>query len=233
MSGGMEHPLKRARMLLSMGLLVFISLSLVTGPPATADPGSEESRPAADTEDVIRTTAGTVFRGKVITQDGEKVVIETKSGKVTIPRAVIKELRLAKVDYRSASEKIERVEIPEDQARGFLEKAEEHFKKGEMEQTAAICEGLMALGGRVLSAQQRESTGKMMARAYFELKDWQASARGLRRAAVSIEGETDRKRLMAVAEALEEHKSSSIRRGLRPGPTGSHEMESRPDLRRC
>ena len=193
-----------------MGLIVLISLSLATAPPATADPGSEESKPAEVTEDVIRTTAGTVFRGKVITQDGEKVVIETKSGQVTIPRAIIKELRLGNVDYRPASEKIKPVEIPADQAPGFLKKAEEHFKKGEMEQTAAICEGLMVLGGKVLSAQQRESAGKMMAGAYFELKDWQASARGLRRAAVSIGEETDRKRLMAVAEALEEHKPPSI-----------------------
>ena len=193
-----------------MGLLVLISLSLATVPPAAADPGSEESKPAKVTEDVIRTTAGTVFRGKVITQDGEKVVIETKSGQVTIPRAIIKELRLGNVDYRPASEKIKPVEIPADQAPGFLKKAEEHFKKGEMEQTAAICEGLMALGGKVLSAQQRESTGKMLAGAYFELKDWQASARGLRRAAVSIKEETDRKRLLAVAEALEKHKPPSI-----------------------
>jgi len=212
MSGGMDFalPLRRAWTLLLLGLLVLVPLSLTAVSPAIADPGPEQSQPAAVAEDVIRTTAGTVFRGKIIKQDGEKVVIETKSGQVTIPRTIIKELRLGKVDYRPASEKIKPVEIPEDQAAGFLKKAEEHFKKGEMQQTAAICEGLIVLGGKALSAEQRESTGKMLAEAYFELKDWPAAARGLRRAAVSISGETDRKRLLAVAEALEKHKPGSI-----------------------
>jgi len=210
MCGTMEYPYKQARTLLSLGLTLLISLFSITVCAANAEPAPEQSKSAAAKEDVIRTTAGTVFRGKVVKQDGEKVVIETKSGQVTIPRAIIKELRLGNVDYRLASAKIKPVEIPKDQAPGFLKKAEGHFKKGEMEQTAAICEGLMALGGKALSAQQRESAGKMLAGAYFELKDWPASARGLRRAAVSIGEETDRKRLLAVAEALEGHKPGSI-----------------------
>ena len=210
MCGAMEFFCRPARTPFSLGLSLLISLFSITVCAANAEPPSETSASAAATEDVIRTTAGTVFRGKVVKQDGEKVVMETKSGQVTIPRAIIKELRLGSVDYRPASEKIKPVEIPKDQAPGFLKKAEEHFKKGEMEQTAAICEGLMALGGKALSARQRESVGKMMAGAYFELKDWPASARGLRRAAVSISEETDRKRLLAVAEALERHKPGSI-----------------------
>ena len=212
MSGGMDFPLplRHAWTLLLPGLLVLVLLSLTAVSPAIADPGSEESQPAAVAEDVIHTTTGTVFQGKIIKQDGEKVVIETKSGPVTIPRTIIKELRLGSVDYRPASEKIQPVEIPEDQAAAFLKKAEEHFKNGEMRQTAAICEGLMVLGGKVLEAEQRESMGKMLAGAYFELKDWPAAASGLRRAAVSISGETDRERLLAVAEALENHKPGSI-----------------------
>jgi len=159
--------------------------------------------------DTVRTTQDTIFSGKIIQQDGEQVIIETKSGEITIPRSIIKEIRLDSMDYRSASEKIEETKIEIDKIPLFLNKIEEHFKNGEMEETVSIYKGLSALGN-ALSDKQRGSIGNIAARAYFELDDWPASAEAIRRVAILIKEDVDKKRLLAVAEALEENKSPSI-----------------------
>ncbi|MBN2582126.1 MAG: hypothetical protein JXL80_03595 [Planctomycetes bacterium] len=177
---------------------------------ALAQSQSDDSRTSEANEDTVKTKMGTTFRGKIVSEDGEKIVIETRSGPVTIPRAVVQEVRKAEIDYRSASEKIEAPEIRPEDAPKHIEEARKLAGKGEMTRAAALCEGLLNLPGGTLSNEQRETIGKTMAEAYFELKDWPAAARGLRKAAVAINVETDRDRLLAVAEAFEAHKPPTI-----------------------
>lgn len=173
-------------------------------PAVRADDGNQE--------DYIRTTTGTEFRGRITEETGEKVTIRTQSGPVSIPRSVIAELRKAGVDYRPPSERVAAVEIPEGEEAKYLERARASLKEGKYEDTVGVCKGLMACKAGRLAADERDTVGKTVAQAYFELKDWKAAAGGLRYAARSIpaDNEVDRKRVEAMAEALEKSEPPSI-----------------------
>lgn len=166
---------------------------------------------AGDEDDYVRTTTGIVFRGRITEETGDKVVIQTSSGPVTIPRAIIEELRKACVDYRTPSERIEAVEIPEGKEAEYLAKAKASLKAGQYEETAGVCKGLMdsKITSR-LTPEQRDTVGKIVAEAYFELKDWKAASQGLIYASRAIAGEVDRERMKAMAEALAANEPSSI-----------------------
>jgi len=186
--------------------------SPAAGPASGAEkaPAHGEKPAEVECEDYIRTKAGVEFHGKIIEESGEQVVIQTRSGLVAIPRSVIAVMRKAKVDYRSASERIAATPIPEGEAASYLEKAGEHAAKGEHEAVVSICKGLMALKPNELTDGQREMTGKLSAQAYYVLKDWKAAAESLRFAARAVQNEVDRQRLLATAEAFSENTPPAI-----------------------
>jgi len=194
----------------ALWLAAALAALLTASLPATRVRAQTAESVAEAVEDSVRTKAGTTFHGKIVSEDGEKVVIETRSGRVEIPRVVVEEIRKAGIDYRAASEKIDVPQIRPEEAPEYVKKARTHADKGEMKQAAAICEGLLGLPGGTLSSDQRVQVGTTMGEAYFELKDWPAAARGMRKATVAVTVETDRDRMLAVAEALEAHQVPSI-----------------------
>lgn len=164
----------------------------------------------ADEQDIVRTTKGLVYRGKITEEKPDKVVILTRSGPVTIPRQIIAEVRKTGVDYRAANEKIEAVEIPEGKEKAFLEKARKLVGDGKHAEAVAICKGLRAISPGRLTAQQRETVGKTLAQALFDLGDWPAAASGLNYAARAVTGDMDRQRIRAMAQALLANKPPTI-----------------------
>lgn len=176
-------------------ILTVILFSFFVGTAATAQQPQEG-------EVIVHTTTGMRFVGKLLKEDGEKLSLQTRSGTVDIPRSVIDRIERPEADTRPASERIAAQEIPAGEEVAFLEKADEAFKEGKFETVVAICKGLQPQIS-ALAAAQRESMHKMAAAAYFEFKDWKATVVSLRFAARAVEADMDRRRLDAVAEALE------------------------------
>jgi hypothetical protein len=164
----------------------------------------------ADEQDFVRTTKGLVYRGKITEDKPDKVVILTHSGPITIPRQIIAEVRKAGVDYRSANEKIEAVEIPEGKEAAFLARATKLVGDGKHAEAAAICKGLRAISPSRLTARQRETVGQTLGQAFFNLQDWPAAASGLNYAARAVTNEMDRQRIRAMAQALKANKPPTI-----------------------
>lgn len=176
--------------------------------PAAAE---DSGNPDAEATDTVRTKAGVVFEGKITKEDGDKVTIETTSGPVTIPRAVIQQIRKGGIDYRAASEKIGGLEIPEGEELAYFEKAQAALKAGKHQEAAALGQALIDLDrGGIFSREQRVDLGKLTAEAFFELSDWPAAAEAMTYASRGAEAEVDRDRLLAVSEALQRNDAPAI-----------------------
>lgn len=163
-----------------------------------------DSKPAADTDDYVKTTTGLVFHGKIVDETPEQVVVLTKTGSVPIPRAIIQEVHKAGTDIRTPNEKIPAVTIPEGQEAAMAEKAKALVTEGKFEEAAGVCKGLMEPGPtKAMNDAQRDGVGRLTGMAFFELKDWPAAAAGLRYSARAIKEDLNRDRMLAMAEALE------------------------------
>ena len=205
--------------LLSLAILV-AALSGQMLPAQGTKAGPKDAKPAAaetpvasevDAGDYVKTTTGLVFPGKIVEDTPEQVVVLTKTGTVPIPRAIIKEVHKAGVDTRPASEKISAATIPEGQEAAFAEKAKALAGEHKYTEAAALCKALMEDGPtRALSEAQRDGVGRVASLAFFELKDWPASAQGLKYSARTVKEEVHRDRLLAMAEALEANQPPTI-----------------------
>ena len=164
--------------------------------------GTAWSQTPKEGEVVVHTTTGLRFVGTLISEDGEKISLQTRSGAVEIPRSLVKRIDRPNEDRRPASERIAAQEVPAGQEVEFLLKADEAYKAGDFQTVVAISKGLQPRIA-ALNPSQREANFKLAAGAYFELKDWRATAVSLRFAARALESDIDRQRLDAIAEAIE------------------------------
>ncbi len=164
---------------------------------------SQSGGPSGEADDVsVHTTTGLRFVGRLISEDDDKLTLQTRSGEIDIPRRIISRIDRAKEDRRPASERIAATEVPPGQEAEFLQKAGEAFKANEHETVVSICKGLRARSSD-LEAEQRETMHKLASASYFTLKDWRATALHMRFASKTVESDIDRQRLEAIAEAVE------------------------------
>jgi len=150
--------------------------------------------------DRIVTTSGQTFTGKILEETAEAVVIQTMSGKVTVPRAVINTIEKAGV--AEAAKIVPAVVAPAKAPEAF-EEAQSAVAAGDWLRAGSLLEGLLRLDTTAFPQENRLAASAALVTCYLQIKDAKGAAVALRLRANLVASETDKKRLIAPAEALE------------------------------
>jgi len=167
------------------GLLGVAAVVLATTGPAVAD--------------TVATTSGQVFAGKVLEETPEKVVIKTESGTVTVPRAAIASVTKAE----AAPQEIVPAVIKPAEADKAFEDAKAAFTRKEWVRAGSLLEGLLQLSVTAFPNESRLAATVPLVNCYLAVRDARGASKTFRRRADLVSVESDRRRLLATAEALE------------------------------
>ncbi len=149
--------------------------------------------------DRIVTTSGQVFEGQILEQDQAKVVIKTASGVVVIPRIAI---QAANVTTTPKPQTIKPATIDPLQAAQAYAEAEAAVNAGDWIKAGSLLEGLMQLDGTAFPHEKRVAGTAALATCYLQVKDPEGAAKAFERRAKLVDPESDKKRLLAAAEAI-------------------------------
>jgi len=150
---------------------------------------------AADASaDRITTTSGQTFTGKILDETDQAVVIQTMSGKVTVPRDTINT-----IEKEGGAEV---VVDPAKAAEAFKE-AKSAIAAGDWRRAGNLLEGLLKLDTGSFPKEDRLAASAALVTCYLQIKDAKGAAAALRLRANLVASETDKKRLLAAAEAMD------------------------------
>ena len=149
--------------------------------------------------DRIVTTSGQVFEGQILEQDEAKVVIKTASGVVVIPRIAI---QAANVTTTPKPQTIKPATIDPLQAAQAYAEAEAAVNGGDWIKAGSLLEGLMQLDGTAFPHEKRVAGTAALATCYLQVKDPEGAAKAFERRVKLVDPESDKKRLLAAAEAI-------------------------------
>jgi len=150
--------------------------------------------------DRITTTSGQTFTGKILEETAESIVIQTMSGNVTVPRTTINTIE--KEGGAEAVKIVPAVVDPAKAAEAF-EEAKSAVAAGDWVRAGNLLEGLLKLDTGSFPQENRLASSAALVTCYLQIKDAKGAAVALRLRANLVALETDKKRLIAPAEALE------------------------------
>jgi len=156
---------------------------------------------AADVSaDRVVTKSGQTFTGKILEETDQSVVIQTMSGKVTVPRATINT-----IEKEGGAEVARIVPAVVDPAKApeAFEEAKSAVAAGDWVRAGNLLEGLLKLDTGSFPQENRLAASAALVTCYLQIKDAKGAAAALRLRANLVASETDKKRLIAPAEALE------------------------------
>ena len=157
--------------------------------------------------DRITTTSGQTFTGKILEETDQSVVIHTMSGKVTVPRAIINTIE--KEGSAEAAKIVAAVVDPAKAPEAFGE-AKSAVAADDWLRAGSLLEGLLRLDTTAFPQENRLTASAALVTCYLQIKDAKGAAAALRLRANLVASETDKKRLIAPAEALEASGTSTI-----------------------
>jgi hypothetical protein len=157
-------------------------------------------RTADVSADRISTTSGQTFTGKILEETAESVVIQTMSGKVAVPRATINTIE--KEGSPEAAKIVPAVVDPAKAAEAF-EESKSAMAADDWVRAGNLLEGLLKLDMGSFPQENRLTASAALVTCYLQIKDAKGAAAALRLRANLVALETDKKRLIAPAEALE------------------------------
>ena len=183
------------RMALAVGLLLVLTLA------------------AAAMADKVTLKSGETFSGTIVSEDAAKVTIKTMSGTMNIPRDAIKSVDKAGAvtptpgtgttpSTPAGPPQIVVVPVDPANAAKALSDAKSAVGGGEWVKAGGLLEGLMALDEKSISYDDRLAVSGALITCYLQIKDAQGAAKTLARRASLATDQSDRRRLLAVAEAL-------------------------------
>ena len=156
---------------------------------------------AADASaDRITTTSGQTFIGKILEETDQSVVIQTMSGKVTVPREAI---NILEKEGAPAAPKIVPTVVKPAKAGEAFREAEAAVAAGDWVHAGNLLEGLLNLDAGSFPQENRLEATAALVTCYLGIGDARGAAVTLRLRANLVALETDKKRLLALAEALE------------------------------
>ena len=156
---------------------------------------------AADASaDRITTTSGQTFMGKILEETDQAVVIQTMSGKVTVPRTIINTIQ--KASGTEATKIVPAVVDPAKAPEAF-EEAKSAAAADDWVHAGNLLEGLLKLDTGSFPQENRLAASEALVTCYLQIKDAKGAAVTLRLRANLVVSEADKKRLIAPAEALE------------------------------
>jgi hypothetical protein len=150
--------------------------------------------------DTIVTTSRRTFTGKVLEEAPDKVVIRTDSGNVTVPRAIITVLDKGRAAGPAAAILPDKV-APADAANAF-EEAKAALAKANWVRAGCLLEGLLELAPMYFPQENRLAATAALATCYLQVKDAAGAGRAFRRRAELVAADSDKRRLLATAEAI-------------------------------
>jgi hypothetical protein len=162
--------------------------------------------------DTVTTKSGETFKGTIVEQTAEQVVLKTISGKMTIPMSTVKTIErdggAAGTQEETGEEKPPPKIVPVDVAPAD---ADEAFKKartalvaGQWVEAGGLLEGLLRLDLKHFPVEKRLAATGALITCYLQIKDARGAATAIGRRAGLAQAENDKLRLVAAADMLRE-----------------------------
>lgn len=150
--------------------------------------------------DRVVTKSGQTFTGIILEETDQAVVIQTMSGKMTILHDMIARIERegAVVEVRITPAVVD----PLKAAEAFAD-AQEAIRQNDWVRAGSLLEGLLRLEAAAFPQEDRLTATAALVTCYLQVNDAQGAAGALRQRAALAALETDKKRLVAAAEALE------------------------------
>jgi hypothetical protein len=145
---------------------------------------------------------GATFTGTVLSKDDAKVVVQTASGKIVIPRDDLQGIDDSDSSGDPVPPRIALIPVAADKKMEALARTREAME-GEMWLTAGgLLEGLLALEGEAFGRSDRAAMASKLATCYLAVGDAASAARAFGRRAMVTDDEAEKRRVLAAAEAL-------------------------------
>jgi len=159
--------------------------------------------PAPASGATIVTKSRQTFVGSIVEETPQAVTIATASGKVTIPvtsiLSITRDAAPAKKEKKIVAEKIR-----PSKAQEAFEKAKGAIAAGDWVKGGSLLAGLLKLPTTVFPHEKRLSATAALATCHLQIQDTEGAAKVFKRRAALVASESDKKRLLATAEGLEE-----------------------------
>lgn len=168
--------------------------------------------------DTVTTKSGETFKGTIVEETAEHVVLESIAGKMTIPRATIETIdktgaappASGPADPKTPPPQIIPANVPPEKAQEALEEAKAALVAGDWVKAGGLLEGLIRLDDKAFGAKDREGATGALITCYLQIKDARGAARAIGRRASLAQDANDKRRLLAAAEALNELNTVTI-----------------------
>jgi len=148
----------------------------------------------------IVTSSNQTFIGKIVEETPTHIVVRTESGTVTVPLITIATIQ-RDVDPKKRGIVPERIQ-PGDAPKAF-ERAKAAIAKGDWVSAGSLLAGLLELPGVSFPHENRLAATAALATCYLQVKDAEGAAKAFTQRADLVAGESNKQRLLATAEAIE------------------------------
>jgi len=168
--------------------------------------------------DTVTTKSGETFKGTIVEETEEHVVLESIAGKMTIPREVIQTIEKSGAEPpapgpgepKTPPPQIIPVTVEPEKAQEALEEAKAALVAGDWVKAGGLLEGLLRLDDKAIGAKDREGATGALITCYLQIKDARGTARAIGRRAAFAQDANNKRRLLAAAEALNELNTVTI-----------------------
>jgi len=160
--------------------------------------------------DRVETTDGAVFTGTVVKDEGERIVVQTAGGRITIARTDLKAVTKEPDAAAAVLPRIIPATVDPADAAAALKQAEAALQSGQWLKAGGLLEGLAALAANALSGQDRRTVAENLTTCHLQIGDAAGAARALTRRAAVTDKADEKRLVLAAAEALRTLKSITI-----------------------
>ncbi len=156
----------------------------------------------------IVTTSQQTFTGTITEETAQNITITTDSGKITIP---VTEIASIQRDTAPGEDpKIVPAPIKAAKAPEAFQNAKAAISAGDWVKAGGLLAGLLKLPSNVFRHENRLSATAALATCHLQISDLEGAAKVFKRRASLVSSESDKKRLLATAEALKKAAEESI-----------------------
>ena len=148
----------------------------------------------------ITTTSNQTFTGTIVEETPTAITISTASGKITIPTMSIQNIVR---DTKPDEKKIVPEKIKPTKAQQAFENAKTAIGAGNWVKGGSLLAGLLELPASIFRQEQRLAATAALATCHLQIGDTEGASKVFRQRANLVLSESDKKRLLATAEALE------------------------------
>jgi hypothetical protein len=167
---------------------------------------------AAARADTVTTKSGETFKGTIVEQTDEAVVLKTISGKMNIPMNTVKTIDrdggAAGTPEETGEEKppprIVPVQVAPADADEAFKNARTALVAGQWVEAGGLLEGLLRLDLKHFALEKRLAATGALITCYLQIRDARGAATAIGRRAALAEAENDKLRLVAASDMLRE-----------------------------